>query len=104
MTAFARAMAVLLRDPNMSQAAEYVAAPGEPPLAVRVLRSQPDVVAGGFDLAAIRATDVLSVARADFPAPPVAGAVFRLAGLDLRVQQARLDATGTAWSVPCERA
>ena len=97
MNAFAAALGRLVADPNLGVDALWRRGE-DPPLALRVLRSAPDQISGGFDTSVITATDILSI--------PVAvlsdiqpGDRFQIGEDVLTVQSALRDASGTAWRI-----
>jgi hypothetical protein len=102
MSAFAAATAVLMADPNMGGAALWRAAPHDPPLSVRVVRSRPDQTLDGFRSASVIPTDILLVAVADL-AEPEAGSTFTIGSDVLVVLSAERDAVHAAWRVECRR-
>ena len=102
MNAFAAALGRLVADPNLGVDALWRRGE-DPPLALRVLRSAPDQITGGFDVAAITATDILSAPVAVLPSVEP-GDRFLIGDDVLTVQSALRDASGTAWRIACQRA
>jgi hypothetical protein len=100
--AFAAAMGVLAADPNLGTDALYRAAGTGAGSVLRVLRSSPDRLGGGFGTTLVQATDVLAVAVAALPAI-AAGDTFALGPDLLTVQHAERDAAGVAWRIHCRR-
>lgn len=105
MNVFDAALRTLEADPNMAEEADYLRGRVGPAVRVRVLRSNPDALAITFDVSLIRPTDVLTVRReALAPNVPEPGDAFVLAdGTVLIVQTARLDETGSAWTIQARR-
>jgi hypothetical protein len=99
---FAAALRDILADPHVATTAEWRQGGAGPAVAVRVVRSSPDRVAGAFDAAVIQATDVLTVAVADVP-DLAAGDSVTLGSDVLTVTHAERDALGVAWRVYCRR-
>jgi hypothetical protein len=103
MTAFAAATAALMADPNMAITADWRAAPGDPPLTVRVIRSRPDEALATFRSASILPTDILLVALNAVP-EPAAGHSFTIGHEVLTVLgQPQRDVVHAAWRVECRR-
>jgi len=102
--AFTLAAAVLHADANLSEAVTYYAGGIGVGVALRVIRSAPDVAEQAFSIGIVQATDVLSVAVAILPSVAI-GDVFTLAGgVQLTVvSQPMRDVTQTAWQVMCRR-
>lgn len=101
MNAFAAATQALVRDPNMGEAADWRAAPGDAPTPLRVVRTKPDAT---LELRAgvVLPTHVLLVPLADLTAP-VRGGTFTLGGEVLTVMTAERDSVHAAWRVECRR-
>lgn len=102
MSAFADAMAALVADANIGAEAVYRAGGTGPPVPVRLLRSSPDRIAGGFGTEILSATDILSVAIAALPSLGP-GDTFAIGAELLTVTHAERDASGTVWRVLCQR-
>ena len=102
MGVFDDALVVLAADPNLGVEATYRAAGTGSPVAIRVLRSNPDRVVDAFDTPLLRATDVLTVGIALLPAIE-AGDIFAIGADLLTVDSAERDAAGVAWRVLCRR-
>jgi hypothetical protein len=102
MSAFADAMATLVADANLGTEAVWRAGGTGPPVAVRLLRSSPDRIAGSFGTELLSATDILSVAIAVLPSLGP-GDTFAIGAELLTVTHAERDASGTVWRVLCQR-
>jgi hypothetical protein len=93
-------MATLIADPNMGVAALWQRGVGAP-VALRLLRSSPDVVQDAFSAAIIQATDVLEVPAAFGTIEP--GDTFTIGADVLTVLHVERDAIGVAQRVTCRR-
>lgn len=100
--AFALAAEALVADPNMGTDAAWRAGGTGPPVAVRVVRASPDRVAGAFDAAIVRATDVLTVALADVPTLD-RDDTFTIGANVLTVQYVERSASGAFATAFCRR-
>jgi hypothetical protein len=100
--AFAAAMAALVADSNLGVDAVYRSGGTGDPIAVRVLRSSPDVTVNAFDAQVVQATDVLTVLMATLPylAP---GDTFSIGADALTVKHVERSATGVASTAYCRR-
>ena len=99
MTAFAAATDVLFADPHLARDAVYRPAGTGDGIPVRVMRRQPDRIAGIGETRIASSTTVLDV-RVSEVAEPTAGDTLELDGRAVVVQGTPLlDAEGLVWSV-----
>lgn len=71
MSAFSAAINAIYRDPNMAVDAEYRAGGADPAIAIRVIRSSPDVVSDWQRASFVQASNIFDVRRSDVSAPDV---------------------------------
>jgi hypothetical protein len=98
MTAFGAAIDLLFADPHLAVDAIWTPVAG-PSVAVRVIRSAPDLETRFGDARVIGATTMLDV-RVSEMAAPAKGDVIRIDGVDHQVQGTpRRDAERLIWTV-----
>jgi len=102
MNAFAAAMAALVADGHLGIDAVYRANGTGSPVALRVVRTSPDVTASVFDASVVQATDVLTVPTASL-ATAAPGDTFTVGADLLTVKHVEHSATGVAFKAYCRR-